>query len=126
MSEKQILKSEEIQSKIYGVRGIQVMLGEDLAFLYGIETKVLNQAVKRNIERFPNAFMFQINNEEFNALRSQLVTLEGGRGKHRKYYPYVFLSRALPCFQQYFIANSGQGQHSNHEHFCCYEAFYQK
>ena len=63
-----------IQSKIYEIRGQQVMLDRDLADLYGVETKVLNQSVKRNIERFPDDFMFQLTNEETQNWKSQLVT----------------------------------------------------
>ncbi len=71
------------------------MLDRDLAELYGVETKVLNQAVKRNIERFPERFMFQLDNYEYTSLRSQIVTLkndsnESLRGKHSKYLPYAF------------------------------------
>ena len=64
------------------------MLDRDLAEMYGVETRVLNQAVKRNIERFPDDFMFQITKEE--CLKSQIVILNTGRGKHLKYMPYVF------------------------------------
>lgn len=77
-----------IQTKIYEFRGENVMIDKDLAFLYGVETKVLNQAVKRNIERFPEDFMFQLTKEE--CLRSQIVTLNMEQGKHLKYYPYAF------------------------------------
>lgn len=77
-----------IQSKIYEIRGVKVMLDKDLAELYGVETKVLNQAVKRNIDRFPQDFMFQLTKEE--CLRSQIVTLNTERGKHLKYMPYAF------------------------------------
>ena len=63
-----------IENKILVIRGQQVMLDRDLAELYGVETKVLNQAVKRNIDRVPERFMFQLTNEEFNVLRSQIVT----------------------------------------------------
>ena len=63
-----------IQSKIYEIRGQQVMLDRDLADLYGVETKVLNQSVKRNIERFPDDFMFQLTNEETQNWKSQLVS----------------------------------------------------
>ena len=63
-----------IQNKIHEIRGRQVMLDFDLAALYGIETKVLKQAVKRNIRRFPSDFMFVLNKEEFDCLRSQIVT----------------------------------------------------
>ena len=75
------------------------MLDEDLAALYDVEIKVLNQAVKRNLDRFPADFMFQLSAEEFadlrsqsdtSSLRSQIVTLKSGRGQHRKYMPYAF------------------------------------
>ncbi|MDR0962291.1 MAG: ORF6N domain-containing protein, partial [Mediterranea sp.] len=77
-----------IQTKIYEIRGQQVMLDRDLAEMYGVETKVLNQAVKRNIERFPEDFMFQPTKEELS--RSQIVTLNKGRGSNIKYLPYAF------------------------------------
>ena len=67
---------EVIKHRIYEVRGMQVMLDRDLAELYGVETKVLNQAVKRNIERFPEDFMFKLNKSEWVFLRSQIATLK--------------------------------------------------
>lgn len=76
-------------SKIYIIRQLKVMLDKDLAMLYGISTKVLNQAVKRNIERFPADFMFRLTAQEYKHLRSQFVTLNA-QGKHSKYLPYVF------------------------------------
>ena len=78
----------EIQQRIRAIRGVQVMLDRDLAELYGVETKVLNQAVKRNADRFPPDFMIQLTKEE--CLRSQIVTLNETRGKHLKYLPYAF------------------------------------
>ena len=69
------------------------MLDFDLAELYGVETRVLNQAVKRNIDRFPDDFMIRISRDEYSSLRSQFVTLETGRGKYSKYLPYVLLNR---------------------------------
>jgi len=69
------------------------MLGSDLADLYGVETRVLNQAVRRNAERFPKDFMFQLSWEETSALRSQIVTLK--RGQHRKYRPYAFTEQGV-------------------------------
>ena len=69
------------------------MFDRDLANLYQVETKVLNQAVKRNIQRFPGDFMFQITKEELNSLRSHFVTLK--RGQHRKYLPYVFTEQGV-------------------------------
>ena len=78
-AEKEVLTSnqtplEDIENLILNIRGKQVMLDRDLARLYGVETKVLNQAVKRNIERFPEDFMFQLTNEEFENWKSQIVT----------------------------------------------------
>lgn len=77
-----------IQSKIHDIRGQRVMLDRDLAEMYGVETRALNQAVKRNIDRFPEDFMFQLTKEE--CLRSQIVILNTEQGKHLKYMPYVF------------------------------------
>ena len=84
---------EVIKNKIYEIRGQRVMLDRDLAALYGVETKVLNQAVKRNIKRFEgDDFMFRLTNDErdFVRLRSQIVTINNGRGQHSKYLPYAF------------------------------------
>lgn len=81
-------KIKEIDERIYKVRGIQVMIDRDLAELYGVETKQLNRAVKRNIERFPEDFMFQLTKEE--CLRCQIGTLNTGQGQHMKYLPYAF------------------------------------
>lgn len=72
------------------------MLDFDLALLYDIETKVLNQSVKRHNKRFPADFMFQLSSEEYDSLRSQFVTLnDGGRGKHKKYLPYAFTEQGV-------------------------------
>jgi hypothetical protein len=86
---------EGIHNKIYTIRGVQVMLDEDLAKLYKVETKVFNQAVKRNIERFPDNFRFLLTQNEYESLRSQFVTLETARGKHRKYLPYAFTEQGV-------------------------------
>jgi hypothetical protein len=72
------------------IRGQKVMLDSDLAHIYGVPTKVLNQAVKRNAKRFPPDFLFQLTAGETDSLRSQIVTLKSGRGQHRKYLPYAF------------------------------------
>ncbi len=85
-----------IESRIYIVRGHKVLLYSDLAELYGVPTKVFNQAVKRNRQRFPEDFMFRLTLEEgrhLEALRSQTVTLK--RGQHRKYAPYVFTEQGI-------------------------------
>ena len=98
------LKNIDIKSLIHVIRGQQVLLDHDLAMLYGVETKALNQAVKRNIKRFPDDFMFQLTDDEHQvlksqiitskqreeSLRSQIVTLKQGRGQHSKYLPYAF------------------------------------
>lgn len=73
MSKIDIINSTEIESKIYNFRGLQVMLDRDLAVLFSVETRVLNQAVKRNIERFPKELIFQLTEEEFLNWRSQIV-----------------------------------------------------
>ena len=86
-----IIPVELIERKIYLIRGHKVMLDSDLAQLYGVETRVLLQSVKRNISRFPEDFMFQLTKEEYDSLRSQIVILKPGRGKHRKYLPDVFV-----------------------------------
>jgi len=99
---------QTIQNRIYEIRGERVMLDKDLAALYETETKRLTEAVKRNIKRFPPDFMFQINKDEFEGIRSQIVTLENntslrsqfaslktGRGKHSKYAPYAFTEQGV-------------------------------
>jgi hypothetical protein len=86
---------ERITQSILLIRGQKVMLDSDLAELYEVEIKVLNQAVKRNIERFPEDFMFQLTAEEAAHLRSQFVTLKAGRGQHRKYLPYAFTEQGV-------------------------------
>ena len=97
-----------IRSRILTIRGVQVMLDRDLAELYGVPTKVLNQAVKRNIERFPERFMFQLTKDEVpdlrsqivtlnanTSLRSQIVTLNKRQGQHLKYMPYAFTEQGI-------------------------------
>ena len=81
---------EAVTKRILVIRGHRVMLDSDLATLYGVETRVLIQAVKRNSARFPADFMFALTAEEWAGLRSQSVILKTGRGQHRKYLPYVF------------------------------------
>ena len=85
-----------LQSKIHEIRGLKVIMDFDLAALYEVETKVLNQSVKRNAKRFPIDFMFQLDDQEYLSLRSQTVTLdEAGRGKHRKYLPFAFTEQGV-------------------------------
>jgi hypothetical protein len=71
------------------------MLDRALAELYGVETKRLNEQVRRNLKRFPDDFMFQLTEEEAESLRSHFATLKSGRGKHRKYLPYAFTEQGV-------------------------------
>ena len=118
----QIIKS--IQNRIYEIRGERVMLDRDLAFLYEVETKVLNQAVKRNFKRFPLDFMFQLTKQEFesinfeievveksDSLRSQIVTLKTGRGQHAKYLPYAFTEQGVAMLSR--VLNSDKAINMN-------------
>jgi len=92
-----VVDNQSIETKIYTLRNVQVMLDEDLAFLYGVEAKRLNEQVKRNIERFPEKFRFQLTQNEYEILRSQIATLRSGKGwgTHRKYLPYVFTEQGV-------------------------------
>jgi phage regulator Rha-like protein len=111
-NKKQIIPMSNIQNLIFTIRGVQVMIDSDLAEMYGVETKNLNLAVKRNINRFPDSFRFQLTQIEFdeyekflrfqfgtskkeNSLRLQNETLKKGRGKHRKYLPFVFTEQGV-------------------------------
>ncbi len=87
------LPVQNIRNKIYEIRGVQVMLDSDLAQLYGVEVKALNQAVKRNIERFPEFFMFQLSKNELQILRSQIVTSSSHGG--RRYNPHAFTEQGV-------------------------------
>ena len=87
------LSNDFIVSAIYFIRGEKVMLDTDLAMLYGVETRVLKQAVRRNVDRFPADFMFRVTKEEYDALRSQSVILK--RGQHSKYLPFAFTEHGI-------------------------------
>ena len=93
MENERALNLTSIESLIYEIRGQKVMLDRDLAKMYGVETKVLNQAVKRNMKRFPEDFMFQLTPEE--CLRSQIVTLNTKQGQHLKYMPHAFTEQGV-------------------------------
>lgn len=84
-----------IEQFILVIRGNRVLLDSVLAVLYGVSTKVLLQAVRRNLKRFPDDFMFQLLPGEAELLRSQSVTLKEGRGRHRKYLPFVFTEQGV-------------------------------
>ncbi len=112
-----------IESFIRIIRGQQVMLDSDLAMLYSVETKRLNEQVKRNIERFPEDFMFQLTKEETVSLRSQIatlndeelysksqfVTLKNGRGQHKKYLPYAFTRNGVAMLSSVLNSNIAVG-----------------
>lgn len=89
------LSFEGIAHAILLVRGQKVLLDSDFAAMYGVTTKVLLQAVKRNERRFPEDFMLRLAADEWQALRSQFVTLKLGRGQHRKYLPYAFTEQGV-------------------------------
>jgi len=91
----QIISNNSLNDKIYYLRGKHVMFDRDLALLFGVEPRVLNQAVKRNIERFPERYMFQLTKKETESLKSQIVTLKKGRGQHQKYLSYVFTEHGV-------------------------------
>lgn len=118
----QIIQS--IQNRIYEIRGERVMQDRDLAALYEVETKVLNQAVKRHIKRFPEDFMYQLTKTEFEeillqtnlldsnvSLRSQIVTLKKPRGQHQKYMPYAFTEQGVAMLSG--ILNSDKAVNMN-------------
>jgi len=112
---------EIIQNKIFEIRGLKVMLDFDLAELYEVQTKSLNLSVKRNINRFPEDFMFQLTNEEWNflslqiktsnSLRLQNETLKKGRGQHTKYLPFAFTEQGLAMLSS--ILNSDKAINVN-------------
>lgn len=85
----------DIRNMIYTFRGKQVMVDSDLAALYKVETKVFNQAVKRNLNRFPESFRFQLNEDEFKNLRSQFATSSSNKHGGRRYLPYVFTEQGI-------------------------------
>jgi len=93
MSKSLANKHEEIVSRIYFIRGQKVMLDFDLAEMYEVETKRLKEAVRRNLRRFPEDFMFELTQNEYTSLRTQIATLK--RGKHAKYPPFAFTEQGV-------------------------------
>jgi hypothetical protein len=117
--EKIILTTQkEIENRIFTIRGVQVMIDSHLAEMYHVETKVFNQAVKRNLSRFPQEFRFQLDMNEWellrsqnvtlniDSLRSQIDTLKTRRGKHRKYLPYVFTEQGVAMLSAVLRSNT--------------------
>ena len=94
MSNAEIIPGERIEKAIYLIRGEKVMLDRDLASLYEVETGALNRAVKRNLQRFPQDFMFQLTTEESDSLRCQIGISKKGRGG-RRFLPYVFTEQGV-------------------------------
>ncbi|OGH95844.1 MAG: hypothetical protein A2039_09005 [Candidatus Melainabacteria bacterium GWA2_34_9] len=90
----ELIPIQIIENKIFIIRGKKVMIDSDLAQLYEVETRIVNQAIKRNLDRFPQNFMFQVNNEEWQNLRSQFVISSGNYGG-RRYLPYVFTEHGV-------------------------------
>ena len=88
-----IVPAERIERRIFYLRGVKVMLSSDLSELYGVTAKALNQAVRRNLDRFPEDFMFQLTREEFNNLKSQIVT--SSWGGMRRALPYAFTEQGI-------------------------------
>lgn len=94
-----LIPGERIEKAIYLIRGEKVMLDRDLVVLHEVETKVLNRAVKRNLQRFPSDFMFQLTTEEAENLRCQNWHLKFE--PRRRYLPYVFTEQGVRCFRLY-------------------------
>jgi hypothetical protein len=92
---RSLIPTERIERAILLIRGNKVMLDSDLASLYGVETKVLNQAVKRNLDRFPEDFMFQLSSEEFENWRSQIVTSNPAARMGLRRKPYAFTEQGV-------------------------------
>ncbi|MCX6274834.1 MAG: ORF6N domain-containing protein [Bacteroidetes bacterium] len=87
---KTLVPIERIENKIYLIRNHKVMIDTDLAMMYGVTVKRLNEQVRRNITRFPKDFIFQLTKSEYDFQRSQIATFEKGKGRYRKYLPYAF------------------------------------
>ncbi len=95
MANASLIPVERIERAIILIRGQKVLLDSDLAGLYGVSTKRLNEQVRRNRSRFPEDFMFRLTAEEAESLRSQIATLKTGRGQHRKYLPHAFTEQGV-------------------------------
>lgn len=107
------IPADQIDHLILLVRGCKVILDSKLAELYGVPTFRLNEQVKRNLKRFPSDFMFQLTAKEAESLRSQIAILKPGRGKHRKYLPYVFTEQGVAMLSG--VLNSDRAIHVNIE-----------
>jgi len=103
---KEIIPIETIENKIYIIRDCKVMLDSDLAALYSVEVKRLNEAVKRNLRRFPDDFMFQLSKEEWEVLRVRCQIVTSPKGGGRQYFPYVFTEQGVSMLSS--VLNSEQ------------------
>ena len=106
---KELIPAEIIERKIYLIRSQKIMLDSDLAELYGVEVKQLKRQVRRNSDRFPTDFMFQLSKEEYDSLRRHFGTLK--RGEHSKYLPYVFTEQGVAMLSS--VLTSKRAVHVN-------------
>jgi hypothetical protein len=109
----EIVPMEKIANKIYVIRGTRVMLDHDLAVLYGVPTKALKQAVKRNLDRFPTDFMFELTKKEFADLRSQIVTSSSQQWGGPRYRPMAFTEQGIAMLSS--VLRSKRAAHVNIE-----------
>ena len=117
MSKTGLIPIERIEKAIYLVRGEKVMLDRDLAALYGVATKILKQAVRRNLDRFPSDFMFVLNPTEFQNWRSQFVTSKADR-KGLRYAPFAFTEHGILMLSSVLNSDRHPSQHRNYARLC--------
>jgi len=118
-----VLKPENVAQLVFFMRGEKVMFDADLAMLYGVEVRSLNQAVARNRKRFPADFAFQLTDDELAALRSQLVISNTGRGG-RRYLPYAFTEQGVAMlFQRAAQRACRRSKYRDHAHLCATPPF---
>jgi hypothetical protein len=116
---EEIVKLKQVEEKIIIIRGQRVILDSDVAVLYGVETKRVNEAVKNNPDKFPEGYIINITKEEFHSLRSKFSTLESpGRGQHTKYLPAVFTEKGL-----YMLATILKSPRATHTTLAIVETF---
>lgn len=121
MSKNELKVIDDIHSQIYTIRGVQVMLDMDLAILYHVGTRVLNQAVKRNLDRFPEQFCFQLTDGEFEILKSQIVMSSWGG---RRTNPYAFTEQGVAMLSAVLRRCRRGGQHPDNQRLCSYAPVY--
>jgi phage regulator Rha-like protein len=114
-----VVKFGDVEGKIISVHGTQVIIDSDVAELYDVQTKEINQAVKNNPDKFPEGYIFELSIEEYNSLRSKFLTLNaGGRGQHIKYAPKAFTEKGL-----YMLATILKGTKATQTTIAIVEAF---